>query len=104
LVLISVSAAFMVNIAYVETGRTTLATIGALVLVFGFRKFGWKGMVGAGAIAGLLAGVFGDLTLSSLSCHPHHRGGGSLPRSTRRPQQGRGSISGCTPLSPSQRR
>jgi hypothetical protein len=58
LALISAAAALMANIAYVETGRTTLATIGVLVPAFGFRKFGWKGMVGTVGIAGVIAGVF----------------------------------------------
>jgi O-antigen ligase len=56
-VLIVVAAAFIANIAYVETGRTTLVTIAVLVPVFGFRQFGWRGIVVAGAGGCAVAGV-----------------------------------------------
>ena len=39
--------AFIANIGFVETGRTTLAAIAVLVPLFGFRFFGWPGMVAA---------------------------------------------------------
>jgi hypothetical protein len=42
----------------VEAGRTTLVSSVVLVLLFGFRNFGWKGMLGAAIAGGLLAGVF----------------------------------------------
>jgi O-antigen ligase len=57
LVLICIAAGFFGNIGYVETGRTTLAIIGVLVPLFGFRKFGWKGMMAASLVGGVLAGV-----------------------------------------------
>jgi hypothetical protein len=38
---------FLGNIFYVAPGRTALAVIPLLVLVFGFREFGWKGLIGA---------------------------------------------------------
>jgi len=56
-VLICIAAGFLANVGYVETGRTTLATIGMLVPLFGFRTFGWKGMVAASVVGGMLAGV-----------------------------------------------
>jgi O-antigen ligase len=56
-VLIVVAAAFIADIAYVETGRTTLVTIAVLVPLFGFRQFGWRGIVMAGAGACVVAGV-----------------------------------------------
>ena len=57
LLLVGTAAAFFANIGYVETGRTTLATIGVLVPLFGFRKFGWKGMAAASLVGGVLAGL-----------------------------------------------
>jgi hypothetical protein len=53
-----VAAAFIANIALVETGRTTLATIAVLVPLFGLRRFGWRGMAVAGVVGCVLAGVF----------------------------------------------
>jgi len=49
------AAAFVANIAYVETSRTTLVISAVLVLLFGFRNFGWKGMIAAGIVGGVLA-------------------------------------------------
>jgi len=57
LMLIGAAAGFFANVGYVETGRTTLATIAVLVPLFGFRKFGWKGLVAASVAGGVLAGV-----------------------------------------------
>jgi hypothetical protein len=50
-----VAAAFIANIAFVATGRTTLVTIVALVPLFGFRKLGWKGMAAAMVVGGVFA-------------------------------------------------
>jgi O-antigen ligase len=55
--LVFVAAAFIANIAFVETGRTTLVTIAVLVPLFGFRQFGWRGIVAAGAIGCAVAGT-----------------------------------------------
>jgi O-antigen ligase len=55
--LVLVAAAFIANIAFVETGRTTLVTIVVLVPVFGFRQFGWKGIAMAAAAGCLVAGI-----------------------------------------------
>jgi O-antigen ligase len=52
------AGAFVANIAYVETARTTLVAATVLVLLFGFRNFGWRGMFGAAVVGGLLAGAF----------------------------------------------
>jgi O-antigen ligase len=53
------AASFVANIAFVETGRTTLVTIAALVPIFGFRQFGWRGMAVAGIVGCVLAGAVG---------------------------------------------
>jgi O-antigen ligase len=55
--LVLVAAAFIANIAFVETGRTTLVTIAVLVPIFGFRQFGWKGILMAGAGGCVVAGI-----------------------------------------------
>jgi hypothetical protein len=52
------AAAFVGNIAYVETSRTTLVVGAVLALLFGFWNFGWKGVLGAAVVGGLLAGAF----------------------------------------------
>jgi O-antigen ligase len=54
--LLSLSVAFLLNIFYVATGRTALATIPVLFLLFALRHFGWKGMAGTVA-AGILVGA-----------------------------------------------
>jgi hypothetical protein len=46
--------AFLGDIFFITTGRTALAILPALVLLYGFRHSGWKGIFGAGA-AGLIA-------------------------------------------------
>ena len=38
---------FLVNIIYISPGRTALVVIPVLLLIFGFRRFGWKGLVAA---------------------------------------------------------
>ena len=54
---ILIAAAFIANIAFVETGRTTLVTIVVLVPLFAFRHFGWRGIVAAGALSCAVAGA-----------------------------------------------
>jgi O-antigen ligase len=44
--------AFLHNIFFIATGRTTLVVIPVLILIYGARQFGWKGFFGAAA-AGL---------------------------------------------------
>jgi O-antigen ligase len=44
--------AFLHNIFFIATSRTTLVVIPVLILIYGARQFGWKGFFGA-AVAGL---------------------------------------------------
>jgi O-antigen ligase len=57
LALAFLAMAFLANIGFVETSRTALATIAVLVPLFGFRYFGWRGMVAALVGGGALAGA-----------------------------------------------
>lgn len=54
-VLLLVAAAFLANIAYVSTARTTLVALLAMLVLFGVRQFGWRGAVGTAVIGALLA-------------------------------------------------
>jgi len=56
LALLVLAALFIVSILYVNTGRTALATLPVLLLVFGMRLFGWKGIVGS-MLVGLVIGA-----------------------------------------------
>lgn len=38
---------FLANIFYISTGRTALVVIPLLLIIFGFRYFGWKGVLAA---------------------------------------------------------
>lgn len=51
------AALFLVNILYVATGRTALVVIPVLLLLLGFRQFGWKGALAASLGAGVIAGL-----------------------------------------------
>src|SRR5438034_5568279 len=57
LVLLLVAAAFIANIIYVSTARTTLIVLAAMLVLFGVRQFGWRGALGAAVIGTVLAGV-----------------------------------------------
>jgi O-antigen ligase len=57
LVLVLAAAAFIANILYVVTARTTLVVMAVLLPLFGLRQFGWKGAFGAVLMGGALAGV-----------------------------------------------
>ena len=57
LALALVAMAFLANIGFVETGRTTLAAIAVLVPLFGFRYFGWRGMAAAVIVGSVLTGA-----------------------------------------------
>ena len=57
LVLVLVAAAFIANIGYVATARTTLVVMAVLLLLFGLRQFGWKGAVGAALIGARARGA-----------------------------------------------
>ena len=52
--LITLAAMFLANIALVATGRTTLLVAPVLVLLLGWREFGWKGALGAALLFGIL--------------------------------------------------
>jgi O-antigen ligase len=49
--------AFLANIVYVATGRTTIVVMAVLVLMLGFRLFGWRGVLAAGLVVTVLAGL-----------------------------------------------
>jgi len=49
--------AFLADIFFVSTGRTTLAVIPALVVVYGIWRAGWKGLIGASVMAAVLAPI-----------------------------------------------
>jgi O-antigen ligase len=49
------AAAFIANIGYVATARTTLVVLVALLLLFGLRQFGWKGAFGVSLSGAALA-------------------------------------------------
>jgi O-antigen ligase len=57
LVLVLAAAAFIANILYVVTARTTLVVMAVLLPLFGLRQFGWKGALGAILMGSALAGV-----------------------------------------------
>jgi O-antigen ligase len=48
------AAAFIANIAYVSTARTTLVVVAAMLLLFGFRQRRWTGTLGAALIGSAL--------------------------------------------------
>jgi O-antigen ligase len=56
-VLLLIAAAFLANIVYVSTARTTLIVLLAMLVLFGVRQFGWRGAVGTAVIGAVLAGV-----------------------------------------------
>jgi O-antigen ligase len=53
--LLLLAAAFIANIGYVATARTTLVVLVALLLLFGLRQFGWKGAFGVSLSGAALA-------------------------------------------------
>ena len=48
---------FVFNITYIAPGRTALVVIPVLILIFGVRRFGWKGLIGAVVAAAVLIGI-----------------------------------------------
>ena len=48
---------FIFNITYISPGRTALVVIPVLILIFGLRRFGWKGFVAAAVAGAVLIGV-----------------------------------------------
>jgi O-antigen ligase len=57
IILLLVAAAFVANIIYVATARTTLLVLLLFLLLLAFRRFGWKGGLGACAIGAVVAAV-----------------------------------------------
>jgi O-antigen ligase len=55
--LLLLAAAFIANIVYVSTARTTLVVLAVMLLLWGFRQFGWRGGLGAALIGIILAGA-----------------------------------------------
>jgi O-antigen ligase len=56
-VLLLLAAAFLANIVYVSTARTTLVVVAAMLVLFGVRQFGWRGALAAAVIGSVLAGA-----------------------------------------------
>jgi len=54
--LLTIVALFVANIGFVVTGRTALLIAPVLLLLFGWRQLGWKGVLGAGLL-GCILGV-----------------------------------------------
>jgi len=52
------AALFVANILMIATGRTGLVVIVLLLVIFGFRLLGWKGII-AGCIAAVVLGALG---------------------------------------------
>jgi O-antigen ligase len=52
------ACAFLADIAYVATGRTTVAVMPVLLVLFGLRQFGWKGALAVVAAGAVLAAFF----------------------------------------------
>jgi O-antigen ligase len=55
--LLLLAAAFVANIVYVSTARTTLVVLTVMLLLWGLRQFGWKGALGAALTGIILAGA-----------------------------------------------
>lgn len=54
---LALAGAFLFNIFYVVTSRTAIVTLPLLLLLLGFRQFGWKGLVGAIVAGSILGGL-----------------------------------------------
>ena len=50
-----VAVLFLTNVFYVATSRTSLVVIPVLLVLFGYRQFGWKGMIASGVAFLVLA-------------------------------------------------
>jgi O-antigen ligase len=53
--LAALAGLFLANIFFVVTSRTALVVAPVLLLVLGWREFGWKGLVGAGLLGSIVA-------------------------------------------------
>lgn len=56
-VLSALGAMFLANIVFVATGRTALLVAPVLAVLLGWRRFRWKGLLGAVLVAGILGGA-----------------------------------------------
>jgi O-antigen ligase len=52
--LVALGIAFIANIVFVTTARTTLVVAPVLILLLGWRQFRWKGLVGSALLLGLI--------------------------------------------------
>lgn len=57
LALLLLATAFIANIVYVSTARTTLVVLVVMLLLWGFRQFGWRGVLGAALLGIIVAGA-----------------------------------------------
>jgi O-antigen ligase len=57
ILLLLAAVGFLANIVYVAAARTTLVVLPILLLLFGIRRFGWKGALGVCLIGGVLLGI-----------------------------------------------
>jgi len=55
--LLVLAATFVLHLIYIATGRTALVALPVLAMLFGLRYFGWKGILGAVAIAVVVAAI-----------------------------------------------
>jgi len=55
--LVALSVLFLADIAFVNTGRTTLLVAPVMALLLGWREFGWKGVVGALVLGCIIGGA-----------------------------------------------
>jgi len=53
----ALALAFLGDVFFVTTGRTALVVLPALIVVYGFRQAGWKGIAGAGVAVAVLAAI-----------------------------------------------
>lgn len=53
--LVALALAFLHDIFFIATSRTTLVVIPVLILIYGVRQFGWKGFLGATAAGVVIA-------------------------------------------------
>jgi O-antigen ligase len=54
---LALAVLFLANIALVTTARTTLLVAPVLAIVFGWRQFRWRGLLGAAIVFGILGGA-----------------------------------------------
>jgi O-antigen ligase len=54
-VLVALACCFLGNIFFVVTSRTALLVVPVLLLLLGWREFGWKGLLGAGLIGSMVS-------------------------------------------------